>query len=152
MQPTDYAEALREIRGKDPRFEADAYHFLRDALDFTIRQTLASEGAPRHISGQELLDGIRTFALQEFGPMAFTVLRTWGIRCTEDFGHIVFNLVNAGILGKTDQDSIDDFKNAYDFQTAFVTPFLPQHPLPATPGVSNRPTPPLSREFPGAPL
>jgi uncharacterized repeat protein (TIGR04138 family) len=134
MQPTDYSEALRVILEKDPRYEADAYHFLRESLDFTIRQVQAGEGVPRHISGQELLNGIRLFALQEFGPMAFTVLRTWGVRGTDDFGHIVFNLVNAGILGKTEQDSLDDFKNSYDFQTAFVTPFLPEHPLPALPG------------------
>jgi uncharacterized repeat protein (TIGR04138 family) len=145
MQPSDYSEALREILEQDPRYAADAYHFLRETLDFAIRQTQASEGAPRHISGQELLESIRVFALQEFGPMAFTVLRTWGIHCTEDFGHIVFNLVKAGILGKTEQDSIDDFKGGYDFQTAFVTPFQPEHPLPG----DKKPATPLNHERPG---
>lgn len=141
MQPTDYATALRNIVQADPRYEPDAYHFLRESLDFTIRQIQAHEGTPRHISGQELLDGLRVFALREFGPMAHTVLKTWGIQGTEDFGHIVFNLVNAGILGKTEQDSLADFQNGYDFHTAFVAPFQPTHPLPVMPE-ENPSTPP----------
>ena len=142
MQPTDYAEALRVILEKDPRYDADAYHFLREALDFTLRQVHAQEGAPRHLSGQELLEGIRLYALQEYGPMAFTVLRTWGVRSTEDFGHIVFNLVHAGILGKTDQDSLDDFKGSYDFQAAFVAPYRPERPLRSrTTGAASHPPP-----------
>ncbi len=94
---------------------------MRAGLDYTVRRL----DKPRHVSGQELLDGLREFALEEFGPMAQTVLGGWGVRRTEDFGEIVFNLVEAGLLGKTDQDSRADFANGYDFDDAFRNPFRP---------------------------
>jgi len=84
-----------------------------------------TEGPERHVSGQELLDGIRKYALQEYGPLSRTVLAQWGITTTDDFGQMVFNLVQKGILGKTEQDKIEDFKNGYDFNVAFRKPFLP---------------------------
>ncbi len=79
----------------------------------------------RHVSGPELLDGARRYALKEFGPMVITVFDSWGIRSCEDIGNMVFNLIGAGVFGKTDQDSIEDFKNVYDFEEAFVRPFAP---------------------------
>jgi uncharacterized repeat protein (TIGR04138 family) len=84
------------------------------------------------------------FALQEFGPIAGTVLKTWGVTRTEDFGEIVFNLVNRGLLGKTDEDRKEDFSNGYDFRTAFVTPFLPARARVAAP-VLEEPAPPAPR-------
>jgi uncharacterized repeat protein (TIGR04138 family) len=89
---------------------------------------------PRHISGRELLEGIRELAIERFGPLALDVLREWGVRRTEDFGNIVFNLVNAGLLGASDEDSPRDFAGGYDFNEVFVKPFLepesPPGPLP----------------------
>jgi uncharacterized repeat protein (TIGR04138 family) len=73
-----------------------------------------------------LLEGVRQYALKEFGPMVVTVFDTWGIRSCEDIGHMVFNLIGAGIFGKTDEDSIEDFKAVYDFQEVFVKPFAPE--------------------------
>jgi uncharacterized repeat protein (TIGR04138 family) len=84
-----------------------------------------SSGPARHITGQELLEGIRLYTLQEFGPISRTVLAEWGITRTEDFGNLVFNLVRHGLLGKTDQDKIEDFSSGYLFQEAFTNPFLP---------------------------
>jgi uncharacterized repeat protein (TIGR04138 family) len=84
-----------------------------------------------HVTGQQLLDGIREFALTQYGPMARTVLNEWGIRRCEDFGDIVFNMVEQGLLSKTDQDSREDFKGGYDFDSAFVWPFLPPSKQPA---------------------
>src|ERR1700756_3086743 len=127
MQKIGFAEALDSIVSSDPRYERDAYVFLRDALDFTTKQQKKAKGTSvRHVSGPELLEGIRQYALKEFGPMVMTVFDSWGIRSSEDVGHMVFNLINAGIFGKTDQDSIEDFKNVYDFQDAFVKPFAPE--------------------------
>ena len=80
----------------------------------------------RHVAGPELLQGVRQYALKEFGPMVVTVLSYWGIRCCEDIGHMVFNLIGAGIFGKTEEDSIEDFKSVYDFEEAFVKPFVPE--------------------------
>jgi len=80
-----------------------------------------------------LLDGVRQYALKEFGPMVMTVFDSWGIRCSEDIGHMVFNLIGAGVFGKTEQDSIQDFKNVYDFEEAFVKPFAPEKPQTVKP-------------------
>ena len=84
----------------------------------------------RHVAGPELLDGVRNYALKEFGPMVVTVFSYWGIRASEDIGHMVFNLIDAGIFGKTEEDSLEDFKDVYDFQDAFVKPFAPAKPVP----------------------
>ena len=75
------------------------------------------------MSGKELLEGIREYAAQQFGPLAPTVFRSWGVRRTEDFGEIVFNLVESGLLGKTESDSREDFADGFDFDQAFDGPF-----------------------------
>ncbi|HME88591.1 MAG TPA: Minf_1886 family protein [Chthoniobacterales bacterium] len=127
MQKIGFAEALDSIVASDPRYQRDAYIFLRDALDFTTKQQKKAKGtAVRHVSGPELLEGVRQYALKEFGPMVVTVFDNWGIRSCEDIGHMVFNLIGAGIFGKTDEDSIEDFKAVYDFRDAFVKPFAPE--------------------------
>lgn len=130
MQKIGFAEALDSILAADSRYHRDAYLFLRDALDFTTKQQKKIKGtAVRHVTGPELLDGVRQYALKEFGPMVMTVFDSWGIHSGEDFGHMVFNLIDAGIFGKTDRDSIEDFKNVYDFQEAFAQPFAPAKPV-----------------------
>jgi len=129
MQKIGFAEALESVVGSDPRYQRDGYIFLRDALDFTTKQQKKVKGVSvRHVSGPELLDGVRQYALKEFGPMVMTVFDSWGIRSSEDIGHMVFNLIGAGVFGKTEEDSIEDFKNVYDFEEAFVKPFAPAKP------------------------
>ena len=129
MQKIGFAEALESVVGNDPRYQRDGYVFLRDALDFTTKQQKKTKGVSvRHVTGPELLDGVRQYALKEFGPMVMTVFDSWGIRSCEDIGHMVFNLIGAGVFGKTEQDSIEDFKNVYDFEEAFVKPFAPAKP------------------------
>jgi len=131
MQKIGFAEALDAIVATDTRYQRDAYVFLRDALDYTTKQQKKVKGASvRHVAGPELLDGVRQYALKEFGPMVVTVLSYWGIKHTEDVGNMVFNLIGAGIFGKTEEDSISDFKNVFDFQTAFVQPFAPKKSAP----------------------
>jgi uncharacterized repeat protein (TIGR04138 family) len=126
MQEVIFDEALAQILAKDARYHRDAYHFLREALDFTQRnQPREPRAKIRHVTGQELLDGIRRYALEQFGPMAITVLEEWGVRRCEDFGDMVFNMVEARLLAKTEQDSRDDFRGGYDFTEAFKKPFLP---------------------------
>ena len=127
MQEINFDEAVDLITAKDVRFARDAYTFVREALDFT--QKLAVKEARsgiRHVSGQELLDGIRKFALGQFGPMAATVFEEWGVKSCRDFGEIVFNMVEIGLLARTEKDSRDDFQNGYDFTDAFRKPFWPQ--------------------------
>lgn len=132
----DVDDILDSIRQRDPRYSLDAYHFVREALDHTQKQQAKGRKAePRHVTGQELTEGIRAFALDQFGPMAITVLDEWGVRSCEDFGEIVFNMIEARLLGKTDKDSRDDFKGGYDFHEAFRKPFLPS-------GAKQSPAPP----------
>jgi len=136
MQKIGFAEALDSIVASDPRYQRDAYVFLRDALDFTTKQQKKVRGATvRHVSGPELLGGVRHYALKEFGPMVMTVFDSWGVHSCEDIGNMVFNLIDAGIFGKTEEDSIEDFKNVYDFDEAFVKPFAPEKPAIAKPPV-----------------
>lgn len=123
------SEESAQLLKEDPRYAAEAYQFVSEALDFTTKSLNKPTSGPRqsgprhHVMGSELLEGIRKYALHEYGPMAKTLLNTWGIHECRDFGQIVFNLVNKKIFGKTEDDSIDDFNHGFDFNTAFRTPF-----------------------------
>lgn len=127
MAAKNFHEVIQLIQKDDTRYATGAYLFLRQALDFTLARIREQEkgNRHRHVTGQELCRGIRDYALDQFGPMTLTLLEHWGIRRTEDFGQIVFNLVEFGIFGKTETDSIEDFNEVYDFETAFVKPFQP---------------------------
>ena len=127
MQAASFEEAIEQIAAQDPRYHREAYFFLREALGHTQRMTgkLPKKNEIRHVSGQELLKGIREYALQQFGPMTLTVLEEWGVKGCMDFGEIVFNMVETKLLAKTEQDSREDFRNGYDFHEAFRKPFLP---------------------------
>ena len=145
MHEFSFEEALEMIRAKDSRYASEAYIFVREALDHTQKHIAKhSKGALRHVTGQELLQGIREYALSQFGPMAMFVLEEWGIRTCEDFGEIVFNMVDIGLLAKTEKDSRADFSNGYEFTEAFRKPFLPsqrhglrQHTPASPPGTQH---------------
>jgi len=138
MRDPSMIKAVQEILTRDRRYWPDSYLFVLDALEFTTK--LLPEKAPplklRHVGGRDLLEGIRLYAIQEFGPMALRVLSTWGIKRTEDFGEIVFNLIETGKLRKTEQDTRADFAAGYDFTEAFAVPFLPK----SRPSASKHPT------------
>src|SRR5436189_3460164 len=126
MHEVSFEEALKRVQAKDQRYTPDAYLFVREALDYTQKHIKKDRhGRLRHVSGQELLDGIRDFALSQFGPMTMSLLEEWGIRSCQDFGEIVFNMVEVGWLAKTDKDTRADFEGGYDFYETFRKPFLP---------------------------
>ena len=132
MRAENFDKMLDQIVRKDPRYHRDAYLFVREALDHTQRMVAKSvrggaKQESRHVSGQELLAGIRTCALEQYGPMALAVLEEWGVHRCEDFGEIVFNLIEygGGMFGKSEKDSREDFKGDWDFDDAFRQPFLP---------------------------
>lgn len=133
MDQLKFDAALDEVIANEPRFNRAAYHFLRDALDFTIKERKKTTGESGHVTGQQLLEGIRRYALKQFGPMVPTVFDYWRITSTEDFGHMVFALVEVGLFGKTERDSIDDFRGVYEFHDAFVAPFLPEQNMDTLP-------------------
>jgi uncharacterized repeat protein (TIGR04138 family) len=126
MKKASFHETIEQIRAEHRPYDVQAYYFLREALDYTIKLfEKPTEGPARHVSGTELLDGIRKYALQEFGPITKTVLNRWGIHRCEDFGELVFIMVEKGVLGKTDEDRREDFAGGYDFDIAFKKPFMP---------------------------
>ena len=134
MQQTNFEDVLKPILEKDSRYDRDAYLFLKDALEHTQKVIGRKRREVGHITGQELLEGIREYALESFGPMTLSVFEEWGIRSCEDFGNMVFLLVEQNLLRKTEQDSPEDFKNGYSFEEAFRKPFLPSSkPGPESP-------------------
>lgn len=134
MQPVNFEEALELIVAKDARYSREAYLFLREALDHTQKGlSKANKGKVRHVSGQELLAGIKAYALAQYGPMTITLLHEWGVKQCSDFGEIVFTLVEHGVLSKTDNDSRADFQTGYDFEDAFRKPFIPGQRSAPTP-------------------
>ena len=134
MQEVDFESAIGQLLTRDPRYPREAYLFLRDALEHTQKQVARqAKGMVRHVTGRELLHGIREYALAQFGPMALMVFEEWGIRAGENFGEMVFNMVAAGLLAKTDKDCLDDFRGVYEFEDAFRKPFLPRGKLAGQP-------------------
>jgi uncharacterized repeat protein (TIGR04138 family) len=110
---------LDELVRRDPRYSREAYRFVSDALEHTVSKL----SERRHVTGQELSQGIKDYALREFGPLAREVFRSWGVRSTADFGEIVYNLIEIGVMGKTDEDRREDFHNVYDLNAAFEEGF-----------------------------
>ena len=127
---TFFNTKLEEVVKKHPRYAYEAYEFMFQALNFTQKmlgreppEDVAESGAAgpqHHVSGQELLEGIRVLALREFGFLARTVFHSWGIDRTDDFGEIVFNLVEAELMSKTNEDNREDFRGVYDLDEALV--------------------------------
>ena len=109
-------EKLNEILKRDKRYKREAYIFVLNAVPFT-QKLLHKE---KHISGKELLSGIKKLGFRLYGKFAKDVFNAWGIHSTTDFGHIVFNLVDVGLLGKQPTDSIEDFKDEFDFNSGFL--------------------------------
>ena len=127
MQEVNADIKLEQILAKDTRYRREAYIFVREALDFT-QKLISRENRDkvRHVTGQELLDGIRQCALKDFGPMAVTVLEEWGVKHCSDFGEIVFNMIEVELLAKEERDNREDFQRGYDFTDAFRKPYWPQ--------------------------
>jgi uncharacterized repeat protein (TIGR04138 family) len=136
MTKVPFDQSVIAATARDPRYAADAYAFLRDALDYTIRAMQKGRAKEiGHVTGPELCRGLREYAIQQFGPMVPTILEAWGVRSTRDIGEMVFNLIDAGQFSKSETDSPSDFDNVFDFEDAFVKPFLPARGVkPAPPG------------------
>ncbi len=115
MVNQEFYTIIDQICESDPRYRSDAYEFLMEALAFTQKKFKRS----KHVCGQELLEGIKDLLIQKFGPLTLLVLKHWGITRTEDFGNIVFNLVDNKVLSKDSEDNIDSFQNGYDFTEVF---------------------------------
>lgn len=111
----DFHDIVNAICEVDARYREDAYEFLMDSLTYTQKRFKRS----KHVSGEELLTGIKELLIDQFGPLTITVLRHWGVNSTDDFGNIVFNLVENNVLSKKDNDRLEQFHDGYDFEEVF---------------------------------
>ena len=114
--------AFDELMKENRQYSSLAYEFVLDTLTYVVNRNEER----RHITGHELLSGVRELALDSWGLMARHVLNSWGVKSTDDIGEIVFLLVNAGILSKTDQDKMDDFRQVFPFNEAFNDSYRPE--------------------------
>lgn len=115
----EFLARISPVLERDERFSPAAYAFVSEALTKTVKRLgRAKRKSPdaRHVSGAELSKGAADFAHEQFGPLAYDVLCEWGVHTTRDIGSIVFNLVDAGILSKTEDDSREDFDDVFDLR------------------------------------
>ena len=117
----DLLREIEQLAEREGRFKKEAYLFIYDALQYTVEKLgkISLPKEQRHISGRDLLYGISEYGLDQFGPLTRSVFFRWGVHTTRDFGKIVFDLVGASLMSKTDQDSIEDFTDVYDFAEEF---------------------------------
>ncbi|MDP9175972.1 MAG: hypothetical protein M3O30_19210 [Planctomycetota bacterium] len=123
---TDQQEVLIRVAADTGVYPIEAYQFLERGLGYTVAKVHGAapvEGQDRHVSGQELCHGLREYALHQWGLLAQTVLRCWNITSTYDFGRIVFILAEHKIMRTSATDSIDDFRNVFNFKTEFVSSY-----------------------------
>jgi uncharacterized repeat protein (TIGR04138 family) len=123
-------DPLRKLALSDGRYSPEALRFLLESLDHAVKLAGKenAEGLARHVTGQEVLSGMRSYASELFGPLAAHVWRSWGVKSTLDWGRIVFLLVDAGLLKRQDTDTIQDFQDGFDFDEAFVKSYKPELP------------------------
>ncbi|MFT3991901.1 MAG: hypothetical protein QM680_10880 [Luteolibacter sp.] len=126
MQAMQFEQSVISILKREPRFDPHAYFFLKDALDFTLkRMTESGDNSSSHVSGPQLLAGFRDLALQQFGPMASTLMQEWGVRKCQDVGDMVFHLIEEQVFGKQDSDRREDFSEVFPFEESLTAPYLP---------------------------
>jgi uncharacterized repeat protein (TIGR04138 family) len=120
----------RKVALEDGRYSPEAFDFLFQGLDRAVKLVGREEqqGAARHVSGQELLEGMKRQALELFGPLGAYVWRAWGIHSTRDWGNIVFLLVEAELLNRQEGDRPEDFEHGFDFDEVFVRNYRPSMP------------------------
>ncbi len=112
---SEFFDSVEEIFRQDKRYKPDAYEFVLGGLSFTQKKLKKTA----HVSGVQLAHGLRDYAINQYGALASRVLSHWGISQTQDFGNIVFNMIEKKLLSKTAEDSLFDFKEVYDFKVAF---------------------------------
>ena len=126
MEP-DASERIERAIREDGRYPPEAYEFLHRGLEYATRMVHGDESTegPRHVSGQQLCEGLRGLALEQWGPLARDVLARWKIRATRDFGEMVYFLIKLGVMGRQDSDRPEDFHDVYDFDQAFSSYQIP---------------------------
>lgn len=125
-------DAMEILAERDPRYAAEAYEFMSSAIE-TASEYCREGDAKKHLTASELYIGACIYALSEYGPMAREVLHFWGIATALDFGEVVYNLVNAGIFGKTEDDNIRDFDSLPPLHNILDYPYVSGMEAPGLP-------------------
>lgn len=119
--------AMEKLLRCDTRYKIEAYAFLQDSLAYAqthqIREVSEDEEETRHMTGQQLCEACRLYALDQFGYLAKLVLANWGLHSTSDFGEVVYNLIEIKHMKKSANDRREDFDNVYQFEDAFEPSF-----------------------------
>jgi uncharacterized repeat protein (TIGR04138 family) len=128
MPPADESESksLQDVIDQLGLYPPEAFEFVQQGLSYTVEKMHGEDketGESRHVSGQQLCEGLREYALSQWGFLASVVLRRWNIQSTMDFGRIVFALVDNGFMQKTEHDTVEDFRNVYPFDGAFESTY-----------------------------
>jgi uncharacterized repeat protein (TIGR04138 family) len=130
-------QAMYNLLQSDRRYKFEAYNFVREALNCaqqkrqtqfaeapTADESATSNPSSNHITGQELCEACRIYALDQFGLMAPKVLANWGVLSTGDFGEIVYNLIRIDQMRKSESDRREDFDDVFPFETGFEPEFV----------------------------
>jgi uncharacterized repeat protein (TIGR04138 family) len=123
--------AIEAILAEDARYAVEAYELVVDALREAARRRRKSGRGPKvaRLDAAGLLDAVREFALDEYGPMTFTLLESWNLRACRDIGEVVFNLARRGVVSLESGDRVEDFEKGFSFDEAFRLPFEPARPV-----------------------
>jgi len=130
-KPAQTFDSLQQLVDELDLYPIEAFHFVQQGLAFVVERihgAAEKQDVARHVSGQQLCEGLRVFALKQWGMLARTVLRRWSITSTVDFGRIVFALVDSGFMQKSEHDSLDDFRNVFEFRDAFEGEYRIEQP------------------------
>ena len=122
MSDDFFKQGVRLIMEDDDTYPPEAYEFIRQSVSYAQRKKSQHEES-NQVSTAELVLEIKNYALKEYGPMAFYLLKKWSIDSTDDFGNIIYNLIEYKIFGEGDHDQRQDFNNAYNFHDVFMKPY-----------------------------
>ena len=122
---SDFISEVKKITCSDKRFQEEAYAFVMESLHYYNQKHSIKTG--QHITARQLLEGTKEYALKSFGPMAKFTLNSWGIHNTHDVGVIDYNMIHVGLMGKADSDSLEDFFEVFNFDSAFKEDYSDNH-------------------------
>ena len=128
MDYPDFETAVKRIVVKDSRYNADAYEFVGEAVNYTalkLKKDRANVQA-RHVTCLELLYGVSEYARKQFGPMAGDLFENWGLISSQAIGNVVFNMINEQLLSASENDSVDQFDGGPSFYDLFRKPYIPE--------------------------
>lgn len=118
-------------------YAEEAYSFVRESME-TAKEQCGKTGENTHVSAKELYMGTCKHALESFGPLAPEVLAYWGVSSADDIGAIVYNLIEAGVFGRSKGDTREQFHDLPPLQEILDEPYSPYDPVEDTQATKTR--------------